>query len=276
MRLVTHILIFLFSGILPTDAAIRFLLPELQHYTHGNSPISGNIDVLISLLPEDLPREVSSVNIAFATNSSAVEFGLPTNPSERSLFDVTPVDFSPNPQTIFVGIDLIDTARDSTPLFDEAILVRVPYQIEAGTTGDFDLAFNVQFNELADNDFLPLPLDATDTGLISIQEAHRADYNLDGLIDILDYTTWSESYGISGCNDADGNRDNVVNAADYTIWRNTYTQSATANSSVIAVPEPVAMSLLLLSFSFLSVTRRDCNQTSSNNKRMAKGKTITS
>ncbi len=245
MRTVIGILILLLGCVLPTNASIRFLLPELQHYTHGDEPITGNIDVLVSLLPEDIPREISSVNIAFATSSTAVEFGVPTNPSERSLFDTSPLDFSPSPQVAFVGIDLIDVSRDSTPLFDQAVIVRVPYTIAAGETGDFDLDFRIPFNELAGNDYQPLPIDLSDTGLISVVVANRADYNLDGLVDLADYSTWSQAYGISGPHNADGNRDNLVNAADYTIWRDAYARSQSLGIVAAQVPEPSAMSLLV-------------------------------
>ncbi len=48
------------------------------------------------------------------------------------------------------------------------------------------------------------------------------DFNLDGVVNEADYSTWRESFGtisLVASHPADGNRDGIVDSADYTVWR---------------------------------------------------------
>jgi hypothetical protein len=47
------------------------------------------------------------------------------------------------------------------------------------------------------------------------------DYNLNGVVQVNDYTIWKSNYGNYGeVAPGDGNGDGIVSAADYTVWRN--------------------------------------------------------
>lgn len=73
------------------------------------------------------------------------------------------------------------------------------------------------------------------------------DYNLDGAVDIADYTVWRNA--LPGGNlVADGNADGAVTAADYNIWKAAYGLSFNGGSggfAVQTVPEPAAIFLML-------------------------------
>jgi hypothetical protein len=66
------------------------------------------------------------------------------------------------------------------------------------------------------------------------------DYDLDGDVDVFDYTVWKADFGGTGLQNADGNGDGVVNAADYTFWRDHFGAGPGSASSSLAVPEPSA------------------------------------
>jgi hypothetical protein len=71
------------------------------------------------------------------------------------------------------------------------------------------------------------------------------DYDNDGAIDADDYQVWRQTFGTSGNQlAADGNKDGVVNAADYIVWRHRYV--APAMSSLVAIPEPSSVILMIL------------------------------
>ncbi|QDT67868.1 Calcineurin-like phosphoesterase [Planctomycetes bacterium MalM25] len=68
------------------------------------------------------------------------------------------------------------------------------------------------------------------------------DYNLDGIVDEVDYQVWRSAYGTTGFSLADGNRNGEVDAADYAIWRDGLESIATTG-----VPEcPACLSCLCL------------------------------
>ncbi len=104
------------------------------------------------------------------------------------------------------------------------------------------------------------------------------DYNGDGIVDMDDYNSWRDSYGmtvedISGPLFADGNLDGVVDAADYSLWRDNL--GASWNTSGIgfspinsianatAIPEPGALRLMLIVLvsAFAGCHSRSCQKT---------------
>lgn len=88
-----------------------------------------------------------------------------------------------------------------------------------------------------------------------IRDGLLGDYNLDGVVNNADYTTWRSTMGsvvgVPG-NNADGNKNGVVDAADYVIWRDhfgdTLAGSAAAGAGFLglAVPEPAGVVLSIL------------------------------
>jgi hypothetical protein len=58
-------------------------------------------------------------------------------------------------------------------------------------------------------------------------ETIPGDFNVDGIVDLSDYTVWADHYGQSGYQiSGDGNRDGLVDLADYTIWADNYGMTA--------------------------------------------------
>lgn len=81
------------------------------------------------------------------------------------------------------------------------------------------------------------------------------DYNLDGQVNLADYTLWRDTLGQTGVGlAADGNGDTLVDAADYGVWKQNFGLSAAAGGLAAAtVPEPAScLALLLLSIPFLA------------------------
>jgi hypothetical protein len=75
------------------------------------------------------------------------------------------------------------------------------------------------------------------------------DYNLDGLVDALDYNVWRASFGTSTAAApliyGDGNNDGTVDAADYTLWRKHVGQSWSAGATIAASPVPEGSTFVL-------------------------------
>lgn len=75
------------------------------------------------------------------------------------------------------------------------------------------------------------------------------DANLDGTVDVADYTIWADNYfQAGGFRQSDFNGDGFVDAADYTIWADNYLKSVhgpMGGAMAMAVPEPSSWLLLL-------------------------------
>lgn len=94
--------------------------------------------------------------------------------------------------------------------------------------------------------------------------AMRGDYNLDAVIDDLDYETWKAAFGstVYPYAGADGNGNGVVDAADYTVWRDHMSSSVAGGVGAIAsansdagVPEPAAIGLVVTATALLCARR---------------------
>jgi hypothetical protein len=90
---------------------------------------------------------------------------------------------------------------------------------------------------------------------IDIYYIPSADFNLDGVVDALDYVVWRNSLGDGGVGLlADANGDGLVNGADYTNWRNEFgnTQFMAPGAlhapalAIANVPEPAGVGLVAL------------------------------
>jgi hypothetical protein len=76
-----------------------------------------------------------------------------------------------------------------------------------------------------------------------------ADFNKDGMINLIDYQTWRLTMG-SPILHADANSDGAVDNADYVIWRRFYElERRTAGSAPLgAVPEPTTICMTFAGF----------------------------
>jgi hypothetical protein len=61
------------------------------------------------------------------------------------------------------------------------------------------------------------------------------DYNLDGIVDAIDYTVWRNG------GDADGNADGVVDDRDYAVWKSNYGSTLPAGGAGFAAVEDVEL-----------------------------------
>ena len=78
--------------------------------------------------------------------------------------------------------------------------------------------------------------------------ARLGDISQDGVIDIGDFTLWSDAFGTTGVGlPADLSNDGEVDIGDFTIWSDNFgnTSGAGGNGAGVAsVPEPSAVALL--------------------------------
>ncbi|MEX0612866.1 MAG: NHL repeat-containing protein [Pirellulales bacterium] len=75
------------------------------------------------------------------------------------------------------------------------------------------------------------------------------DYDRNGLIEPADYDKWRADFGESMTNwdGADGNGNGIVDAGDYVIWRKAMGSGALMAGGGVAVPEPAATVLVVIS-----------------------------
>lgn len=122
------------------------------------------------------------------------------------------------------------------------------------------------------NVFTMLSPDSSDTNGLRAQAIHLekylsvplipGDYDRNGKVDVLDSKVWKEQFGhqprFSGAG-ADGNKDRFVNAGDFSIWRNRVGMSAPLLDKSFTIPEPNAISLLMIGWGVLLLKRLGTN-----------------
>ncbi|MEO0530427.1 MAG: hypothetical protein AAF266_07580 [Planctomycetota bacterium] len=90
-----------------------------------------------------------------------------------------------------------------------------------------------------------------------VTDGIRGDYNSDGLIDAADYAVWRDQENQTGFSlAADGDANGVVDNADYVIWTENYGESNALSMSAVTVPEPMALSVSLVSLLGSALARR--------------------
>ncbi|MCO6044413.1 dockerin type I domain-containing protein [Aeoliella sp. ICT_H6.2] len=81
-----------------------------------------------------------------------------------------------------------------------------------------------------------------------VTDSVAGDFNLDGVVDLADYTLWRNQLGrqVLAGTQADGNANGQVDAADYAIWRSHFGTTSATTAVPAAVPEPTALLLAVL------------------------------
>jgi hypothetical protein len=98
---------------------------------------------------------------------------------------------------------------------------------------------------------------AATTGIVMYGPLLAGDFNRDSIVDAGDYVLWRKMSGqqVARGTSADGNGDGNIDNVDYQLWKSNFGSTligAAAGAGINAVPEPTAISLLILiGYSFL-------------------------
>ncbi len=106
---------------------------------------------------------------------------------------------------------------------------------------------------------LDLSLSPAELDALFDQMFAAGDFNKDGFVDGNDLFAWQTGYGtLSSAThlDGDADEDGDVDGTDFLIWQRGYTGPAPLASPTVAVPEPVGMTLSLISFLVTAVCTR--------------------
>ena len=92
---------------------------------------------------------------------------------------------------------------------------------------------------------------------VSLSVVATGDYNGNGMVDAADYIVWRKSQNQQGSGlAADSNGDGIVNGTDYNFWRSRVGNVVGSGLGAgAAVPEPAAMSLLVVAAVLASLVR---------------------
>jgi hypothetical protein len=253
------LLVILTTGTASTGT-IWFELPEVVVAANGAAPSSGFFDVVVRADAADLPKHVSALNVDFSfTTPTSIQLK-PPQAASNPLIPGTPLNFSPNPQRMLAALDL---ASGGSALADGIGLIRVPFEVPAGVTGIFPLAFGPA-NQLADMDANAINLQTSDTGSITINAvpAIVGDYDANGTVGPEDYQLWRSHFGANNAPAVDGSGNDIIDAADYVLWRkmmgsgNSTGLGQAANLAVESIPEPAALMHLVPAVLLISAQRR--------------------
>jgi hypothetical protein len=159
-----------------------------------------------------------------------------------------------------LGDELVAAGADMATLDAyEDLLLRRGDVDESGMTDTGDVDF--LYDSFGATDWLlDLNVDGTvdlvdvSTLLDDILAAHPADFNLDGVVNGLDYLVWAGGFGIDPggrFTQGDANLDSAVDGLDYLTWA-----SGFGTGAAIHLPEPPAAALFGLGVFLAFATRR--------------------
>ncbi|WP_425397341.1 hypothetical protein [Aeoliella sp.] len=138
---------------------------------------------------------------------------------------------------------------------DGSGLVALPISLSTGARGDFLIEFVadprvtgiVYATGMAEpNDIAVHPVSSHTAGLLSIVGI-AGDYNMDGTVNLADYTVWRNSLGATGTSlVADGSGNELVDAADYQIWKDNFGATSAAAIGATTIPEPTTCGIVAM------------------------------
>ena len=156
---------FLLIGI-GVKAAVIFELTDVSIFGSDMEDSHGQLEVLMRLTDDDLvsPPEIFSLNISFeiagtsdGLASDDVAFGAPVLPSGFHLFNSPHTNNFGHTRRILHAQDIVDQPSGAVA-FDGARLLIVPFSVNKGSYGTFEVAFVPFFNEATDHTYSPLDL----------------------------------------------------------------------------------------------------------------------
>jgi hypothetical protein len=88
------------------------------------------------------------------------------------------------------------------------------------------------------------------------------DFNGDGFVDAADYTVWRDNLGAADESSIGSNGDglNGVDQGDYALWKDAFVSGGVGSVISSSVPEPGALSLMIISIGCAMVSRRSVNR----------------
>jgi hypothetical protein len=196
------------------------------------------------------------------------------------LVPITPAEI--NEYSVVRVLDLFRYSADSLPLIDLTPGGAPYFSIDGGTTSVAAFATGENFGDGwqaaghwqvgqqgimsanlphgAIHNLTALDLQAMD--VIGWDVAAAGDFNHDDMIDELDYSLWTTTFGSDVQLMADGNRNGIVDAADYVVWREALGQNVGGGAALpfaerlsTAVPEASSAALVVLAMAFLACSR---------------------
>ena len=151
----------------------------------------------------------------------------------------TPSGFAINPD------NSLSTSQDSTFTWKKDSRTFVISAANTGVPLEFRLGMREQQAEI-DAIVLNLSSSLTSAQLDKLFAILPGDYNGDGIVDAADYTTWRDTLGSTTALAADGDGNHLIDQSDFDIWKANYGKVAGTGATVISVPEPPSVQLLIL------------------------------
>jgi hypothetical protein len=112
--------------------------------------------------------------------------------------------------------------------------------------------YDIGADEASTGGVVRRPLTAADVGPAWLAPTFlAADFNQDGNVDGTDLATWSNSFGAaSGAppDAGDANGDGAIDGSDFLLWQRQVNVSANQSASILSVPEPSALGLIVGAF----------------------------
>jgi hypothetical protein len=173
---------------------------------------------------------------------------------------ITPAEI--NDFSVVTTLDLFRYSADSLPLIDLTPGGAPYFSIDGGATslgtfatgenfgdgwqaGHWQIGQGIMDASLPDDAIHTLAtLDLRAMDVIGWDLAAAGDFNHDSMINELDHSMWTATFGSEVQLMADGNRNGIVDAADYIVWR-TALGNTTSSKGLVGgtVPEPATLVL---------------------------------
>lgn len=196
---------------IPLSAAVGGVDPELSIPT---GILTDGVEAIVPVSIDVLPVEdggVIAATFSVAYDTSTLNFDSATVGDLTSTWNINFSEQTPG----LVGVSLFTSAP------------ALPVGLGELSQLVFDVIASSASPSLLDIE----PIDPNDAGLVwtavdgSVDLSRLAgDYNLDGTVNIADYTVWRDQLGatVASYSGADGNGDTVVDQADYTVWKQNF------------------------------------------------------
>ncbi|QDU57351.1 matrixin family metalloprotease [Aeoliella mucimassa] len=151
----------------------------------------------------------------------------------------------------FLVDETVFTTRISVAINGTNVLVRETMRI---SDTEHYFGFDTRLlSGLAEGEWVQSTID--NFSIVQLTDVIAGDYNLDGVVDLGDYTLWRDQLGgrVLAGTSADGNGNGTIDSGDYDVWKANFGQHINqhANSLTASVPEPASLLTMLVVVSLL-------------------------